>query len=54
MKDSSVENATAADLHPMGVAVVLRMMAKVPDGGIRRIVQGMAPIQIPQLLVEEP
>ena len=54
MKDSSVENATAADIHPMGVAVVIRMMAKVPDGGIRMIVQGIARIQIQQVLEEEP
>ena len=54
MKDSSVENATAADIHPMGVAVVIRMMAKVPDGGIRMIVQGIARIQIEQVLEEEP
>ena len=50
MKDSSVENATAADIYPMGVAVVIRMMAKVPDGGIRMIVQGIARIQIQQML----
>ncbi len=53
MKDSSVENATAADIHPMGVAVVIRMMAKVPDG-IRMIVQGIARIQVQQVTGEEP
>jgi len=53
MKDSSVENPTAADIYPMGVAVVIRMMAKVPDG-IRMIVQGIARIQIQQIISEEP
>ena len=53
MKDPSVENATAADIHPMGVAVVVRMMAKVPDG-IRMIVQGIARIQVQQVTSEEP
>ena len=53
MKDSSVENPTAADIHPMGVAVIVRMMAKVPDG-IRMIVQGVARIQIQQITSEEP
>ena len=38
MKDPTVENPTAADVYPIGVAVVVRMMAKVPDG-IRMIVQ---------------
>jgi len=53
MKDSSIENPTAADIYPMGVAVVIRMMAKVPDG-IRMIVQGIARIQILQITGEEP
>ncbi len=53
MKDSSVENPTAGDIHPMGVAVIVRMMAKVPDG-IRMIVQGVARIQIQQITSEEP
>jgi len=53
MKDSSVENPTAADIYPMGVAVIVRMMAKVPDG-IRMIVQGVARIQIQQITSEEP
>jgi ATP-dependent Lon protease len=53
MKDSSVENPGAADIHPMGVAVIVRMMAKVPDG-IRMIVQGVARIQIQQITSEEP
>ena len=53
MKDASVEDATAADIHPMGVAVVVRMMAKVPDG-IRMIVQGIARIQVQQVTSEEP
>ena len=53
LKDSSVENPGAADIYPMGVAVIVRMMAKVPDG-IRMIVQGVARIQIQQITSEEP
>ncbi len=53
LKDSSVENPTAGDIYPMGVAVIVRMMAKVPDG-IRMIVQGVARIQIQQITSEEP
>ena len=53
LKDSSVENPTAADIYPMGVAVIVRMMAKVPDG-IRMIVQGVARIQIQQITSEVP
>ena len=53
LKDPTVENPTAGDIHPMGVAVIVRMMAKVPDG-IRMIVQGVARIQIQQITSEEP
>ena len=53
MKDSSVENPTAADIYPIGVAVTIRMMAKVPDG-IRMIVQGISRIQVQQVTSEEP
>ena len=53
MKDPTVENPTAADVYPIGVAVVVRMMAKVPDG-IRMIVQGVARIQIQQIIQDEP
>ena len=53
MRDSSVENPTAADIYPMGVAVVVRMMAKGTDG-IRMIVQGISRIQIMQITSEEP
>ena len=53
LKDATVENPTAADIYPMGVAVIVRMMAKVPDG-IRMIVQGVARIQIQQITSEEP
>ena len=53
MRDASVENPTAADIYPIGVAVVVRMMAKVPDG-IRMIVQGVQRIQIQQITQDEP
>ncbi len=53
MRDASVETPGAKDIYPIGVAVIVRMMAKVPDG-IRMIVQGVARIQIQQILTEEP
>ncbi len=53
MRDPSVEHARAADIYPVGVAVVVRMMAKV-EGGIRMVVQGTARIQVEQILSEEP
>jgi ATP-dependent Lon protease len=53
LRDASIENPTAADIYPIGVAVVVRMMAKV-DGGIRMIVQGVSRIQIQQITQEEP
>ena len=53
MRDASVENPAAADIYPIGVAVVVRMMAKVPDG-IRMIVQGVQRIQIQQITQDEP
>jgi ATP-dependent Lon protease len=53
MKDASIETPTAKDIYPIGVAVVVRVMAKVPDG-IRMIVQGVARIQIQQIVSEEP
>ncbi len=53
MKDASIEHATAKDIYGVGVAVVVRMMAKVPDG-IRMIVQGISRIQVQQITSEEP
>ena len=53
MRDASVENPTPADIYPIGVAVVVRMMAKGTDG-IRMIVQGISRIQIMQIVNEEP
>jgi ATP-dependent Lon protease len=53
MKDPSIDKPGAGDIYPIGVAVVVRMMAKVPDG-IRMIVQGVARIQIQQIISEEP
>ena len=53
MRDPSVESPTAADIYPIGVAVVVRMMAKANDG-IRMIVQGISRIQIQQITSEEP
>ena len=53
MRDPSVENPTAADIYSVGVAVVVRMMAKGTDG-IRMIVQGVSRIQIEEILETEP
>jgi ATP-dependent Lon protease len=53
MRDPTVDTPTAADIYPIGVAVVVRMMAKAVDG-IRMIVQGIARIQIQQITSEQP
>jgi ATP-dependent Lon protease len=45
MKNPSVENPTLDDIYPIGTAVVIRMMAQLPDG-IRLIVQGLRRIEI--------
>src|SRR5579862_7663790 len=53
MRDSQIEKPTAKDIYPIGCAVVIRMMAKGQDG-IKMIVQGIARIEIQQLIQEEP
>ena len=45
MKDSSVDEPTLDDVYRIGTAVVIRMMAQLPDG-IRLIVQGLQRIEI--------
>ncbi|MGO8672250.1 MAG: LON peptidase substrate-binding domain-containing protein, partial [Capsulimonadaceae bacterium] len=53
MRDSSVDNPSATDIYPVGVAVIIRMMAKATDG-IRMIVQGIARVRVEEILTEEP
>jgi ATP-dependent Lon protease len=53
LKDPSVENPTIDDIHPVGAAVAIRMMAQLPDG-IRLIVQGISRIQILEAVQTEP
>jgi ATP-dependent Lon protease len=53
MRDPLVEKPTAKDIHPIGCAVVVRMMAKGADG-IKMIVQGVSRLQILQITSEEP
>jgi ATP-dependent Lon protease len=53
LRDSSVEKPTAKDIYPVGCAVVIRMMAKAQEG-VKMIVQGIARIEIQQIIQEEP
>ncbi len=53
MRDAAIEKPTAKDIYPVGCAVVVRMMAKAPDG-IKMIVQGIQRFEILQVLNEEP
>ncbi len=52
-KDPSVENPTLDDVHKVGTAVVVRMMAQLPDG-VRLIVQGTARIEILEAIQTTP
>lgn len=45
LKNPNVENPTIDDVYRIGTAVVIRMMAQLPDG-IRLIVQGLRRIEI--------
>jgi len=53
MKDPSIDNPGPDDIYPVGVAVVVRMMAKANDG-IRMIIQGIVRIKIEEILSTEP
>lgn len=53
MKDSSVDEPTLDDVYRIGTAVVIRMMAQLPDG-IRLIVQGLQRIEILEAIQTKP
>lgn len=53
MKDPSVDVPGPDDIYPIGVAVVVRMMAKSSEG-IRMIVQGIVRIKIEEIISREP
>ena len=53
MRDPNVEQPSGEDLYPIGVAVVVRMMAKGSDG-IRMIIQGIVRIRIDEIIEAEP
>ncbi|MCS7309538.1 MAG: endopeptidase La, partial [Armatimonadetes bacterium] len=53
MKDPTVEAPTLDDVYPVGTAVVIRMMGKMPDG-IRLIAQGISRIEILEAVQTQP
>ncbi|MDR3707679.1 MAG: endopeptidase La [Capsulimonadaceae bacterium] len=53
MPDPMVESPTAKDISPIGTAVVIRMMAKAPDG-VKMIVQGLVRVEILEVIQEQP
>jgi ATP-dependent Lon protease len=53
LKDAGVETPRFEDLYPVGVAAVIRMMVKMPDG-VRLIVHGLQRIRLLEPTQEEP
>src|SRR5205823_2609861 len=45
-RDPKVEPATPADLHRMGTVGVIHQLARVPDGSMRLMVQGIERIRL--------
>src|SRR5207237_1254383 len=53
MRDSEAEQPDFGDVYPVGVAAVIRMMVKMPNG-IRLIVQGLRRIRLIEPLQSQP
>src|SRR4029434_818029 len=49
-RDASVEEPTQDDLHSVGTATHIHKMFKLPDGSLRLIVQGLAPVTLRQVV----
>lgn len=52
-RDGKVEHPTLNDVYPVGTAVVIHTMMRLPDG-IRLIVQGIQRIRIKEAIQSEP
>ena len=53
-RDATVEEPTQADLYAVGTATHVHKMFKLPDGSLRLIVQGLARLQLEQVLSTRP
>jgi ATP-dependent Lon protease len=53
-RDASVEEPTQADLYPVGTATHVHKMFKLPDGSLRLIVQGLARLELEDVVVTRP
>jgi ATP-dependent Lon protease len=53
-RDAAVEEPTRADLYPVGTATHVHKMFKLPDGSLRLIVQGLARLQLEEVLRTRP
>src|SRR6266849_3735490 len=52
--DASVEEPRQADLYSVGTATHVHKMFKLPDGSLRLIVQGLARLQLDEVVSTEP
>src|SRR5881396_4383116 len=53
-RDASVEEPEQADLYAVGTATHIHKMFKLPDGSLRLIVQGLARLQLVEVIAAEP
>jgi ATP-dependent Lon protease len=53
-RDPKVESAGPDDLHRIGTAAVIHQMARVPDGSVRVMVQGLERIRLLDFIGTEP
>src|SRR3989442_8724550 len=53
-RDPKVESAGPDDLHRLGTAAVIHQMARVPDGSVRVMVQGLERIRLLGFVGTEP
>ncbi len=53
-RDAAVEEPLQADLYPVGTATHIHKMFKLPDGSLRLIVQGLARVQMQEVVATQP
>ncbi len=53
-RDAAVEEPGQADLYPVGTATHIHKMFKLPDGSLRLIVQGLARLNMGQVMAVKP
>jgi ATP-dependent Lon protease len=53
-RDATIEEPTQSDLYPVGTATHVHKMFKLPDGSLRLIVQGLARLQLEQVVSTRP